>query len=186
VEMVTAALRDILLDHAGRYPAMQMQDVYKLLHQAALGSGHAVRDEQAARDWLERELVEMGDGSDEPLLDPISPSGQIVRVHLRPYLRAGRKPEALLHAFVRTANEFRGSKGKLKQYGASTARMATKGWLPFARREVELFFAEIEKLGFPAVQHSETYKRAYRPAYRVVAREYLLADKDLIEVEAHD
>lgn len=165
---------------------MQVMDLYKLLHQATLGSEHAVHDEQAARDWLERELAEMGDGPDEPLLDPISPDGQIVRVHLRPYLRAGREPEALLHAFVRTANEFRGSKGKLKQYGASTARMATKGWLPFARREVEVFFTEIEKQGFPAVQHSKTYKRAYRPAYRVVAREYLLADIDLMEVEAHD
>jgi len=179
-------LKQLLALHVARYPLMQVQDVYKLLHQAALGSEHAVHDVTAARDWLEREVKNLPKGPDEPLTDIIAPDRLILRVHLRPYVRTGGDLEALHAAFVRTANEFRGSKEKLKQYGASTAQLAAEGWLPFSRREVEVFFAKIEKQGFPAMQHSEIYRQAYMPAYRVVAREYLPAGMDLMGVEAHD
>jgi len=105
--MPASKFRRILENHFLRYPQMQIADLYKLLHQAALGSEHAVRDERVARDWLEDELVEMGDGPDDPLMDPLTPDGQILRVHLRPYRRAGKKSEMLLKAFIQTANEWR-------------------------------------------------------------------------------
>jgi hypothetical protein len=161
---------------------MQAADLYKLLHQAALGSEHAVRDEQVARDWLEHELAGMGDGPDDPLMDPLSPDGQILRVHLRPYLRAEKDPEILLQAFIRTANEWRGSPPragtgttteKLKEYGAAARRLAQAGSGSIRREEIEAFFAKMEEQGFPAVHHSEVYKRLYRPAYRVIARQFL-------------
>ncbi len=163
-------LSQILISHLARTPSMQVQDVYKLLHQAALGSEHAARDEQAARDWLERELAEMGDGPDDPLLDLLSPNGQIVRVHLRPYLRAGKNPDTLLRAFIRTANEWRGSLDKLKEYGAAAAQTGAES---IRREEIEAFFAKMEEQDFPAVHHSEVYQRLYRPAYRVIARQFL-------------
>ncbi len=159
--------------HLLRYPQMQIADLYKLLHQAALGSEHAVRDEQAARDWLERELLQMGEGPDDSLMDPLSPDGQILRVHLRPYLRAGKNPETLLRAFIQTANEWRGSPKKLKEYGAAAARLAQAGTGSIRREEIDAFFAKMEEQYFPAVHHSKDYQRLYRPAYRVVARKFL-------------
>jgi len=166
-------LSGILTSHLARTPAMQAQDIYKLLHQAALGSGHAVRDEQAACDGLERELVEMGAGPDDPLFDLISPDGQILRVHLRPYLWAGKNPEALLKAFIRTSTGWRGSPETLKEYGASAVCWAGAGTGSIQPDELRTFFDKMEAQGFPAVHHSEGYARLYRPAYRVVAREYL-------------
>lgn len=166
-------LYQILTSHITRYASIQVQDVYKLLHQAALGSEHAVRDEQVARDCLERELAEMGAGPDDPLMDPLSPDGQILRVHLRPYLRAGKDPETLLQAFIRTANEWHASPERLKEYGAAAARLAQAGKGPIRREEIEAFFAKMEEQDFPAVHHSEVYERLYRPAYRVVARQFL-------------
>ena len=159
--------------HLLRYPQMQIADLYKLLHHAALGSEHAFRDEQAARDWLERELAEMGDGPDDPLMDPLPPDGQILRVHLRPYLRAGKEPEALLRAFIQTANEWRGSPEKLKVYGAGAARLVQARTGSIRQEEIEAFFVKMEEQDFPAVHHSEIYERLYRPAYRVVARQFL-------------
>jgi len=166
-------LSKILTRHLARTPAMQVQDVYKLLHQAALGSEHAVRDEQAARDWLERELAEMGAGPDDPLLDPLSPDGQILRVHLRPHIAAGKDPEILLQAFIRTANEWRGSLETLKEYAVAAVKLADEGFLLFSGEAMRSFFATMEAQGFPAVHHSELYTRLYRPAYRVVARQFL-------------
>ena len=158
----------ILTDHLTRYPLMQVQDVYKLLHQAALGSGHFVRYEESARKTLERELAEIGDGPDEPLLDPISPDGSIARLHLRPCIRAGKDPQALLTAFIRTANEWRGSAQTLRAYGQTAAQQAEMAHWRINRREIETFFAAQEAKDFPAVHHSGIYTGHYHPAYRVV------------------
>lgn len=144
-----------------------MQDVYKLLHQAALGSEHAVSDCESARRWLIRELAEMGEGILEPLADPISPDGKIVRVHLRPFVTAGYDLDLLLDAFVRTANEYRGKVRLLEQYWQAVAGLAG-----FAPREMDDFIGALKEKNYPAVHHSVKYNELYRPAYRVVSLDF--------------
>jgi hypothetical protein len=167
------AVSRILLNQIRRYPHLQLADLYKLLHQASMGSEHAVTDEAGARAWLERELATMGDGPQEPLVDEISPTGEIVRVHLRPYVEAGLDPAELLDAFLRTAREYQGSLEHLKEYGEVADWMASAGLLPFLAGHIGEFMDRMEQQGFPAVHHSQIYEREYRPAYRVVARVYL-------------
>ena len=152
---------------------MQVQDLYKLLHQAALGSDHAVEDSDPARKWLERELVEMGAGPEEPIFDPISPGGEILRVHLRPYIRAGRDPQDLLAAFLHTAKKWNGSKATLRENGQLAVQLVEMEDWPLQGIEIEAFFAKMEGLDFPAAHHSAIFAGLYRPAYRVIAREFL-------------
>lgn len=171
--MIDSRSHFILVDHLRRYPQMQVADLYKLLHQATWGSGHAVLEKQAARDQLERESKEMGGGPEEPLLDPLPPDGELVRVHLRPYLASGKDLGALLQAFVRTAYEWRGSLEMLERYGAAAACFAEAEQGRLDPKKIEAFFAKMEAQGFPAVHHSETYSSLYRPAYRVVVRQLL-------------
>ncbi len=163
----------ILVDHYRRYPRLQLADLYKLLHQASMGSEHAISDEAGARAWLERELATMGDGPEDPLIDAISPSGEIVRVHLRPYVAAGHNPERLLDAFLRTAREVRGSVERLRGYLEETEQMAVAGRVPLSPDQISELMGRVARQGFPALHHSETYERLYRPAYRVVARAFL-------------
>jgi hypothetical protein len=152
---------------------MQVEDVYKLAHQACLGSEHAVGERAQAERWLERELEQLGDGPHEPTIDPISPDGRIGRVHLRPYLAGGGDATDLLDAFVRTANGFRGSHERLRSSWATVEALAADGSLPFSRADAEAFGRSADAAGFPAVHHSPAYGAAYRPAYRVVARAFL-------------
>jgi len=166
-------LERILADQVGRYPHWQMADLYKLLHQASLGSEHAVSDEAGVRGWLERELETMGAGPEEPLIDDISPTGEIVRVHLRPYMAAGYDPEKVLAAFLRTAREVRGSTARLQRYGEVAKGMASAGQLPFSPDQIGEFLERLAQQGFPAAHHSPIYQQLYRPAYRVVARAFL-------------
>jgi len=168
-----AAFRCILADQVARHPRLEVQDLYKFIFQAALGSEHAVRDAAAARDWLERELREMGAGPAEPVVEPLSPDGRIVRVNLRPYIAAGGDPAVLLEAFIRTASAHRGTSAELRRYWGIAQQMAREGQLPFSPDELRDFIARMEALGWPAVHHSEAYEMAYRPAYRVIARELL-------------
>lgn len=157
----------ILNSQRARYPAMQIEDLYKLLHQGALGSEHAVSDRRAAEQWLARELAEMGEGPPEPMIDPISAEGALVRVHLRPFLAAGNPPEELLAAFLETANGYRGSPRALE---AAWRIASASAWFPAAA--MDGFLGPLRSQGFPAVHHSPAYEAAYRPAYRVVALAY--------------
>jgi hypothetical protein len=163
----------ILMEQISRYPLLQLQDLYKLIHQGALGSEHAVRDKESTRVWLEQELQNLQDGPPEPTIDPIAPSGDLVRVNLRPYLHSGKDPDSLLAAFIKTANEVHGSVKALSRNWAYARRLASEGRLPFKIEEMDVFLVGMEEEGFPAVHHSAMYEEAYRPSYRVVAAIYM-------------
>ena len=163
----------LLSSHLARYPAMQLDDIYKLLHQAALGPGHAVDNPAAARKRLDQEWIALGEAPAEPLQDIISPDGRLGRVHLRSYLAAGGNPDALHRAFVETANNYPASPDKLAKFCGCLGDLAATGGIPFAREEVLSYFGKVARDGYPVVHHSEAFRSAYRPAYRVVAVDLL-------------
>jgi len=157
--------------HTTHYPKLEAQDLYKLVYQGIFGSEHAVIDASQARVWLEREVKELADGPEEPVIVPVSPDGRIVRVNLRPYVAGGGNLEALLEGFLRTAREHKGTAEQLRQYWWYAERLAEEQALGIAVNALKRYFEEMEAHGFPAVHHSDAYRRAYRPAYRVVMRE---------------
>lgn len=150
------------------YPEMRLEDVYKLVYQAAMGCEHAVPDEVYAKSLLEQELQELQPSVPEPLIESISPDGTIIRVHLRPYVQRCRDPLELFDAFLRTARDYQGSFELLKLYIEAVFEMAEAGTIPYDERRVMDFFKEIEQAGFPPVHHSKRYRELYRPAYRVI------------------
>lgn len=164
-----AAIREIILRQVARHPLLEPRDLYKLLHQAAMGSEHVMDDTAGVRLWMTRELLTMGDGPVEPMIDTIAPGGRVVLVELRPWVAAGRSTDSLLSAFIRTATAIRPDTALLDRYLAVADSVAAEGALPFrapAWREL----VEAQRRGnYPAVHHSDAFILAYRPAYRVVA-----------------
>jgi hypothetical protein len=154
----------ILANHQTRYPLMAARDVYKLIHQAALGSEHAIPDAQTARTRLEQELQGLSNPHPEPAIDPISPDGEIVRVHLSAFVAQDGQVEQLLAAFLRTGREYHGALHLLETY-LQTA-------LPLAPGLDDILPA-LKAQGYPALHHSAAYREHYRPAYRVVLRKFL-------------
>ena len=163
----------IILAHARRYPLWQVQDFYKLAHQAALGSEHAVINPVHARLWLEEEVRSFRGGITEPIIDPISADGSIVRVHLEPYIGAGYSTDELLHAFLQTSTDFKGSKDVLHDYLAQAEELSMNMDISINPAVFREFTVAMQAAGFPAVHHSSVYREHYSPAYRVVAREFL-------------
>lgn len=153
--------------HSLRYPGLGLEDIYKLLHQAALGPAHAV-DGPAARERLSREAAELGEGPDEPLADPISPDGRLVRVHLRPYIARGLDLDSLADAFAETARTWTPATDKLAKFCGCLGDLADAGGIAFARSEVIPYMNARAAEGWPAVRHSAAFRAAWRPAYRVV------------------
>ena len=172
----SSSLSDVLVAHAVRYPLWGLDDLYKLVHQASMGSEHALTEEAKARSFLLHELAAMGPGLDEPLLDPISGDGAIVRVHLRPFASLGLDSGALVRAYVQTAHDYRGSRNDLARGLADAAHLVAGRRLSFGEAEVHLLLSRMEAAGFPVVHHSAAFRSHYRPAYRVVARAFLPVD----------
>jgi len=166
----------LLSQHIARYPRMQLDDIYKLLHQAALGPGHAVKDVTNARAWLEKEAAELGPGPAEPENDIISPDGKLARVHLRSWVAAGKSLDDLNRVFVETANSYTPSRERLEKFCGCLGDLAGAGRIPFAQQEVVAYFDRIAQASYPVVHHSRTYTDTYKPAYRVVAVDYLQAN----------
>lgn len=167
------AWQRILAEQAGWRPLWQPQDMYKLAFQAALGSEHAAPDPAAARRWLEAEIAGLGEGPQDPPLEQISPDGRLVRVNLRPYLASGGDREAMLAAFLHTADEWRGERALLHRYIGWAVELAEAGGLSFPAAEARGFLQRMAEAGLPAAHHSAGYREAYQPAYRVVMRTYL-------------
>ena len=165
----SAELRRIILVQVARHPRSEPRDLYKLLHQAAMGSEHAIEDTIGVRLWLERELSTMGQGPTEPMLDTIAPGGRVVLIHLRPWVAAGRSTDSLLLAFLRTAALVRRDTALLGRYLAVADTLATQGELPFRGPSWRDLVDGARRGGYPAVHHSDAFVSAYRPAYRVVA-----------------
>lgn len=51
--------------------------------------------------------------------------------------------------------------------------MSVDGRLPWPAGTIEAFVRDRAQEGYPAVRHSEFYRETYRPAYRVIAREFV-------------
>ena len=158
--------------HAARYPFMRVQDMYKLVHQAAMGSAHAA-DSLAAVKMLTYEIRTLRGDNQEPMCDPVSPSGDLVRVHLRAFDISGEDLEELAEAFGATIVSVQGSVDRLERYWGYAESAAADGRLPFTVEELQAYFAERAKEGHPAVHHSHRFRTLYRPAYRVIKRKYL-------------
>lgn len=165
----------LLAHHFQRYPRMELVDVYKLLHQAAMGPGHAIDNARSARDKLEAEVTQLGEGPDDPIADPISPDGKLARVHLRPYLAAGHSTSLLVDAFVQTGRSHPAAPERLEKFCACLGDLAVAGNIPFPRDEVQRYVLAIAGRAYPVVHHSDVYRAAYQPAYRVVALDLLPA-----------
>jgi len=156
--------------HLETHPAAEAEDVYKLLHQAVTGPGHAVNDPMSARRWLDREIAGLAPtGFDEPLCEPIGGDPAMVRIHLRPFVEAGFDPGELLDTFVATADGMPPAiPGRLDPVvRAAIAHLRGRGTTDRADG-LERLRVELSTRGFPATHHSPAFRSAYAPAYRVV------------------
>ena len=159
-------LKQILQEHAKRYPLMQPYDAVKLIYQNEFGGGHLIRDEQAVLNYLRREYESVEQDSTMPLYEDIG--NGIVRVNL-----AAVKPEDLEQLgkdFIRSAAEHTGTKEHFLQKLDVLRQLTAVGNFSFDMIEMEYYLSEYMKSGCPMVSHSEQYRQNYAPAYRVIKK----------------
>ncbi|MBQ7875192.1 MAG: hypothetical protein IJ306_08575 [Oscillospiraceae bacterium] len=154
-------LEKILKYHFEKYPLMTAQDAVKLIHQNAKGCGHMVKNAEHALSMLENEMESIEPDADAQLLEPIG--GGYVRLNLHAAKAKGILPKAICGIFVESADS--GEKTELLPKLELLGRLAKCGKTPFSEEELSAFLAEYDG---GIVRHSERYREAYKPAYRVV------------------
>lgn len=161
-------LRQILLDHAVRYPLMEPCDVVKLIFQNEFGGEHLICEPNATLAWLRAERAAT---PNDPGVLPVENIGNgMVRVALAALEFTEGALRALNRDFFRSAQIHVGRR-KTFLSKLDTLRMLTEEKVfAFTRQELETYLEGYISAGCCPLSHSPTYRAAYRPAYRVVRR----------------
>jgi len=165
-------LRVFLLDYVQKWPQLELTDLIKLLYQAAFGCGHFAPDGERVMAFLCEELKATQADPSGALVERIP--GGYARVHIAPYAAQGMSIHTLARLFMLTADE------PVKDNAAAwfdagldlLVSMADAGELPFGAQDVRDGVAAYRAAGCPSVHHSEQFRAAYHPAYRIVRAQY--------------
>ena len=165
------ALLSLLKTHRALYPLMGPRDAVKLLYQSHFAGGHMIADEKSAMERLRREYAGVGQIKGESLFVEIG--GGLVRVQLCALEENGLTLESLCRAFIMTANSVRGDMGRFKEELVLLPALCEEAGFGFERAECEAYIEAYIAAGCPAVSHSEVYRTAYAPSYRVIKKSAL-------------
>lgn len=164
-------LEAVLREHAARYPLMEPADAVKLIYQNEFGGGHLITDPDKALRFLRMEYASVSRDPALPLTEDIG--GGIARVQLAALDEAVFPLERLNALFVRSAEEHRGDGERFLRKLALLRSVTAQGVFDFSPEALDAYLELCRAAGFPAVSHSDRYRSAYRPAYRVVLRSLL-------------
>ena len=161
-------LRAILIAHAKRYPLMQPTDAVKLIYQNEFGGGHLIRDEEACLNYLRREYATLEKDPTALLYEDIG--NGIVRVNLAAVREEDL--EQLGQDFIASAAKHKGTLDSFLNKLEVLQTLTTEGVFAFDLDALNAYLSEYKAVGYPAVSHSEQYRQAYTPAYRIIRKAY--------------
>lgn len=162
-------IKSAILMHALKYSKMRPCDAVKLVYQACFGPGHLINDEEKALAFLKSEYLATRQRETAPLLEPIG--GGMVRINLAALDPNNVSVESVFEAFLASSKiktsempDFLAALDLLRE-------LASESVFRFSLDDLNTYLDEYAALGYPMVSHSEEYKEAYEPAYRVVCEE---------------
>lgn len=148
--------RKILERHLARYPLMTPQDLGKLAYQSEFGPEHLVSVTPDIAAYLRTEWE-----AAEDMTNPVEPIGNgLCRYYLTPGRDIEKAAPLLAELFARAAKEHKGTVEGLQERLAQISGLKLPGW--------EEWLADYAARGYPPQRHSQTYRDAYRPHYRVI------------------
>lgn len=154
--------------HYTTYPKLQIQDVFKFLHQSAMGSEHIVSSFEKATQCIKDEY-DRGVVKNKIFVEKLD--GGYSRVHLS-CIDYGVSAQTLGEMLFLSAKKEIDGVSKLKEKLKIAEKMVAENLLPFDIDEFRKEVRKWEKEGFPAIHHSQAFRETYKPAYRVVSDKY--------------
>ncbi len=150
-------MKKLLTIHRKRYPLMTEEDIVKFAFQGMLGVGHLIDSGERAKEYLHVEMEGLEPDDTEPLTERIS--SEWFRLNLRAALKRGLSEEEICRMLCESARikplsftrqnvcNFCIKLDGSEKMRAAAEKLQNETWLP---------------------RHSDQYREAYRPAYRVL------------------
>lgn len=169
---MTDEIKQILVKHYSKYPEMKVQDMIKLIYQNEFAGGHLIKNESESMKRLQDEIAEISESgaAGKPLFEDIG--NGLVRLYLDPLTEYQTDLKTINRFFVNTSNSVHGSAESFRQKTDVLRKCCEHGVFPFETDEVDSIVSELEEKGYPPIGHSEDYRKAYNPHYRVVLSDY--------------
>ena len=162
-------MKTYLSEQLAKHPSMECTDILKQCYQAAKGAEHLLFDLDRAKAYLQKEW-DATPAEDAPLYELISPV--VARANIAAWKFHGKSVEELFALFAASATVPMGSNQVLETYLAEAEEVLTTHrpeLLPAWRETITAY----KQAGMPPIHHSEGYRMAEKPAYRVVRRDFL-------------
>lgn len=149
---------NILKKQLKQYPEQQPQDVYKMIYQGVYAGGHIIKDKASHLTWL---IQEMEAVKDRDFKRPECISNAYMRLHLDGLKKSPIHRDTLEKMILLSAEKNQGSLAQFEE------RLSL--WQALVNREdTHEFIARMKAQNYPLVHHSEAYRQAYHPAYRII------------------
>ena len=167
-------LFNLVISHLSRYPAMEVQDVYTLIYQGAMGPARYTKDQKTFIERLKKEFEETDPNENQPLWETIRPDGELVRV----FISALKARECSLQKFstlcLWTASIFIGDKEDLVNGWDTFRQICYDNRLrQFTEDDISAITKWAEENNYPGMRHSNIYRENYQPHYRLLRRDFL-------------
>jgi adenylate kinase family enzyme len=162
-------MKELMRRHFSRYPMMQIADMIKLLYQSEFAGGHMIHDAAESLRRLEAECHGIKPAADLTFEDI---GGGLCRLYLSALPALGVSPATVNRLFIATAATVKGLPDHFVDKLDEFVSLCRSGVLPFSADAAVAYVGAYLAQGCPPVSHSEVYRTAYTPAYRVVKAAY--------------
>lgn len=164
------SIRQMCKEIHAQYPSATLQDVYKTCYQDFFGAEHLVVDTASARKYLHEELVQCGetDLTGMPKREPTGFRHRFTRINLSCVLDGEITEDQLLEQFLEASGKSNAVRnedwaGEWQQ----VERVALEVCPEWADDALQSELREAARIG-AAVRHSDAFRAAYHPHYRIV------------------
>ncbi len=163
------AIRQMCTDMHQQYPQATLQDIYKSCYQDCFGSAHLMKDTAAARFYLHQELesVRGMDLSAMPQKETTGYRHRFTRVNLSCVLNGELTEEELLSLFKEAAASGNALELDWPKEWERIEKIALKVNPEWADPELQEFLRKSAQ-AHQTVMHSEPFRNAYHPHYRII------------------
>ncbi|NMC57315.1 MAG: hypothetical protein GYA50_08855 [Eubacteriaceae bacterium] len=164
-------LIQILINNYKKYPQMQIEDFYKLIYQNEFAGGHLIDDAEGSYKYLKEEFSSLNKHDKSNSIFEDIGNG-LVRIYLNSLSDTAISLSTVNKFFVNTANFVMGSKENFEEKLNIFLKCCREGILPYDIKKASYFLDEQKRKGYMHISHSEEYRKAYQPSYRVIKKEY--------------
>jgi predicted membrane protein/cytidylate kinase len=162
-------IRELTASQLKLYPKAKEIDILKAIYQNEFGAGHMISDPALCLKLVKDELKELDDTSGEPVEKLGS---DLSRLHIRAIPQTGISAGTFAKLFMLTAVRARGDKESFLRKVNTLKRICKDDIKNFSEKSIDVAVEMWEAGGGGLFRHSDTFRNAYHPAYRVVENRF--------------